>query len=332
MTDGRLLQEALSGKAMARAENQAELLRRVAACTERDAEIGRLTERRQTLLLERLRYAMDHPDDAMRVSSETAGAIAAINAERRGRVAALGCPEDYLEPIYTCPLCKDTGFVGEPLRETCACVKREIRRLSGLRGESPVPPDATFENWKDSLFPDQAGQGGVSQRASMLEIRRVFERYAEEFPDNKKPNALLSGKSGLGKTYLMGCIANRLLARGFQPEYVTAYDLINTIRGAVLERDNAQQALRWQKIRGAPMLMVDDLGIEPMMENLTIVHLSSLFDERLARKRHTIIATNLTGKDLINRYTDRVFSRIADASATHLIKFEGVDVRRIAGR
>ena len=32
--------------------------------------------------------------------------------------------ENYLQPVYRCPLCKDTGYVGEPVHEQCVCLKR----------------------------------------------------------------------------------------------------------------------------------------------------------------------------------------------------------------
>ena len=37
-----------------------------------------------------------------------------------------GYPEDYLDPVYTCPDCKDTGYIGT---EKCHCFHQAVIRL-----------------------------------------------------------------------------------------------------------------------------------------------------------------------------------------------------------
>lgn len=34
-----------------------------------------------------------------------------------------GFPADYLDPVYRCKQCRDTGYVGEPIREMCPCLR-----------------------------------------------------------------------------------------------------------------------------------------------------------------------------------------------------------------
>lgn len=48
-------------------------------------------------------------------------------AELRNRkihlLKSAGFPEDYLEPVYDCPDCKDTGYIGN---QKCHCFKKAI--------------------------------------------------------------------------------------------------------------------------------------------------------------------------------------------------------------
>ena len=44
--------------------------------------------------------------------------LAALRREKRNLIASLGYPADYLEPVYTCKDCKDTGYIGN---ERCHC-------------------------------------------------------------------------------------------------------------------------------------------------------------------------------------------------------------------
>ena len=76
-----------------------------------------------------------------------------------------------------------------------------------------------------------------------------------------------------------------------------------------------------------PLLLIDDLGTEPMMRNITVEYLFTLLNERIAAKRHTVIATNLSPVQLQERYGERVMSRILDRSRGVALKFVGRDVR-----
>ena len=43
--------------------------------------------------------------------------------EKKRLLANAGYPQDFLEKTYTCPDCKDTGYIGD---EKCHCFKKEI--------------------------------------------------------------------------------------------------------------------------------------------------------------------------------------------------------------
>ena len=75
------------------------------------------------------------------------------------------------------------------------------------------------------------------------------------------------------------------------------------------------------------LLLIDDLGTEPMLENITVEYLFTLLNERRSGRLPTLIATNLTPRELQARYTERIFSRMVDRSDTELLHFIGQDVR-----
>ena len=53
--------------------------------------------------------------------------IQALSRERADLLKTHGYPEDYLKMHYTCPECKDTGYIG---RKKCHCfLQQEIRLL-----------------------------------------------------------------------------------------------------------------------------------------------------------------------------------------------------------
>jgi len=76
------------------------------------------------------------------------------------------------------------------------------------------------------------------------------------------------------------------------------------------------------------LLLIDDLGVEPLMDNITLVYLYNLINERQTRNRHTIYSTNLKKDEIWNRYTERIASRLLDPRQVKVLPFVGQDVRR----
>ena len=76
------------------------------------------------------------------------------------------------------------------------------------------------------------------------------------------------------------------------------------------------------------VLMIDDMGVEPLMENITIVQWFNLINERQLRGKGTVISTNLNVEELRRRYTERITSRLLDGKQCMILQFLGDDVRR----
>lgn len=234
-----------------------------------------------------------------------------------------GLPADYLQPVYTCAVCRDEGYLYDPSRRMCDCMKKEYHQR--LLVESGVADDkCTFENFDETIFSEEEDERGVSQRKVVNVIRGVCETYADSFPKTATRDLLLMGKSGLGKTFLLQCIAHRVAQRGYLPTYVSAYRLFETARRAYMENDSDILSA----YMNAPLLLIDDLGTEPLMNNVTVTQLFNLLNERQMAGRHTVISTNLTMSELQERYTERVSSRFLDATGCRRLVFVGADIRR----
>ena len=95
-------------------------------------------------------------------------------------------------------------------------------------------------------------------------------------------------------------------------------------RESYFERENSLDELMEVSV-----LMMDDLGSEPLMKNVTVELLFSLLNERLIRGKATVISTNLTLEELRERYTERIVSRINDPRTSLVIALEGQDLRKV---
>ena len=91
-------------------------------------------------------------------------------------------------------------------------------------------------------------------------------------------------------------------------------------------RDN-EGANGFAALLETPFLLVDDLGTEPMMRNITVEYLFLLINERMEAGLSTMATTNLTPAQIQERYGERVCSRLFDRASALTIKLEGKDLR-----
>ena len=76
-----------------------------------------------------------------------------------------------------------------------------------------------------------------------------------------------------------------------------------------------------------PLLLVDDLGTEPLMRNITVEYLFLLINERMEAGLSTMVTTNLNPAQILERYGERVCSRLFDRASALAIRLEGKDLR-----
>ena len=75
------------------------------------------------------------------------------------------------------------------------------------------------------------------------------------------------------------------------------------------------------------LLVIDDLGSEPIRRNINVESLFSILNERSVSKRPVVIVTNLMPVQLRDRYGERITSRLFSENAVS-IRLYGRDVRR----
>ena len=325
-----VIREALSALEAQRAANLTEEKRRRMEAEEKSAAVRELLGKRQSLFFSGMRGAFAAPGNAEEISKNMQQEMERINAQLRAALIACGLPEDYLQPVYHCAMCRDTGYVGEPIHEQCVCLKRAVMNklyqaegLQGLEREN-------FAAFDESIFPDKPIEGRKStQRMFIKKCREYCEEYADTFELDEGKGLLLCGKSGLGKTFLMNCVAQRVLERGFSVVVISAYKLMETMRRYQFGEDSGEQV---QDILSCDLLCIDDLGSEPMLRGVTISSLYHVINERRNANRSVVITTNLDSDLLYDKYDDRIGARLTDPSRMKVIPFIGVDVRRFAAK
>lgn len=251
--------------------------------------------------------------------------LAALRAERDSLLNAAGIAPEDLEPVFTCPDCRDTGYIGE---ERCHCLKQAVlNELYAQSRLSPVLDEENFGTFRLDVYDDVKilPALGVTQRENMREVLETCRSYAQGFPE-KKENLLLMGEVGTGKTFLAKSIARELLSRGCSVVYVSAHELFELLSPFRRGEDEERRAVADELVE-ADLLIVDDLGTE-FANSMTASLLFYVINERLLRKLGTLITTNLSMNRLRDTYSERITSRLSSSYEQCLLL--GEDVRRRA--
>ena len=246
-----------------------------------------------------------------------------LQRERVQLLASLGYPADWLEEKPACAQCGDTGYVQGGV---CPCLRAYYAReqLAELSRLLPLGEDSfeTFSfDWYDSTVQPAFG---VSPRENMERNFDVCRDYAYQF-DRGGGNLLLSGGTGLGKTFLSACIARVVSENGFSVVYDTAASVFSRFEDAKFRRDDggSEDADRCMK---CDLLILDDLGTE-MTTDFVQSALYQIVNGRLMEKRATIISTNLAPEEIGSRYGRSVLSRLE--GDYEILPFFGEDIRRL---
>lgn len=149
--------------------------------------------------------------------------------------------------------------------------------------------------------------------------------YCDHFP-NSSENILILGDVGTGKSHLVGCIANELQNKGFNIVLLSACEL-NTIFLKYHTAPVEDKSFYISLLTGCDLLIIDDLGTEPIYKNVTEEYFLMILNERLLNKMPYIVTTNLTQAQLFERYGERILSRLNDKRSGKTTKIEGVDLR-----
>lgn len=312
-----------------REENQRAFEQRTQEASGKCPGLAQLLEARREALMAGVRNGILAPHKTAGVNGSLSDAMAVFNQKIGLALEAGGFPADYLQPLYTCPVCRDEGYLYDPTRHMCPCFEAQLNQRMMAQLGLGEKSTHTFEGFDEGLFSTEPiDPYGVSQQQMMRTIRNICQVYADTFPDTPTRDMLFTGKSGLGKTYLLQAIAHRVAQRGVLPTYISAYHLFTTARKAYFENSPDQMS----SLMSAPLLLIDDLGTEPLMANITIPQLFNLLNERQNAGLHTVISTNLDMGELQERYTERITSRLLDAKGCKTLTFIGDDIRERLGR
>jgi len=321
--EGRLLARARARQEKLRDNNRAEADRRRQEVYDRIPEVQRLDSAIRGIMAELVGTQLGRPG---RTPGELGEESLALQARRAALLRQNGYAETYLDPIYSCPRCRDTGWADGAI---CDCLTRlykqeQTRELAPLLRQG----DETFEAFRLDLYSDTGLDGNPSPRVQMSRVLSICRNYARDFGESSF-NMLFSGAPGLGKTFLSAAIARVVAEKGYGVAYDTVTGLLSSFEKEKFSLDpdeRADAASRVRQLLSCDLLILDDLGTE-MLTAFTQSALYSLLDGRLRSGKKTIVSTNLDNDGIAERYGAALASRLEGEYIR--VEFQGQDIRKL---
>lgn len=241
--------------------------------------------------------------------------LAMLSKEKAKLLAQNGFPPDYLEPVYECPLCKDTGYIGN---QKCSCFRQA--EIALIYEQSHIKDLLKTDNFDHLSYDFYEGDDLTRFTNAVKQCQNFVKNFNSDYH-----NLFFYGTVGTGKSFLSSCIAKELIEQGKLVIYFSASQLFETLSRSTFDKESKEAASGiYEDIYECDLLIIDDLGTE-LTNAFVSSQLFSCLNNRHLRKKSTIITTNLSLEELRDRYSDRIFSRIT--SNYGMCKLTGRDIR-----
>ena len=156
--------------------------------------------------------------------------------------------------------------------------------------------------------------------------KNLFMRLAECVFIGSKENVLITGSTGIGKSYIASAIGNQACTQGYKVLYANSGKMFSRLNMAKADGSYIKEIL---KIEKQDLLILDDFGLQPF-DTYSRAILMEIIEDRHG-KRSTIIASQLpvnSWHEVIGEATvaDAILDRIVHDA--HRIELEGESLRK----
>ncbi len=300
-------------------KNEHDLSKRLEQIYSQDARLARIDDEISSTSIAHAKLLIDGDEHAL---DNLKSKLSLLRQEKQAILAKLGYHASDLEPHYACPDCKDTGYIGGT---RCHCfVQAAIDLVYTQSNIKEILKSENFSTFSFDYYSDELVNNttGLTSLQMAKHAVKTCQEFTAQF-DSRFENLCFYGESGVGKTFLSNCVAKELLDSGHSVIYLTAFQLFDIFEKTTFTKDS-DAILANQNIFDCDLLIIDDLGTE-LSNAFTTSQLFLCLNERILRKKSTLISTNLSMEDFAATYSERICSRIFNSYT--MIKLFGDDIR-----
>jgi len=180
----------------------------------------------------------------------------------------------------------------------------DYRRPNDDTGHPELSSLDLMRNKTFGFFEDRTSEG---LQADEIKSLQKALKAAHTFAERPKGWLVFLGGYGSGKTHLAAAIANYQAGLGDPPLFIMVPDLLDHLRATFSPNSSTTFDRRFEEIRTAPLLVLDDLGTQSMTPWVR-EKLYQLFNYRYNAELPTVITTS----DSLDEMDPRIRSRLLD--------------------
>jgi DNA replication protein DnaC len=190
----------------------------------------------------------------------------------------------------------------------------DFRRISEIEERSDL---STLGLHDDKTFETFDLRANELPKAQADNLRRALELAMAFAKDPRDWLVLYGVANSNGKTHLAASIANYVINTGKPVLFVVVPDLLDYLRASFNPSTNARLDKRFDEVKNAPLLVLDDLGTESATA-WAREKLYQLFNHRYNARLPTVITTSVP----MEHWDPRLKSRMADGQRSNLFSLE----------
>ena len=147
------------------------------------------------------------------------------------------------------------------------------------------------------------------ERLDPADLRTLEEAFksAQKFAEDPEGWIVFTGPYGCGKTHLAAAIANYRASQGYAVMFAVVPNMLDHLRATFNPSSSISYDRRFEEIRTAPLLILDDLGSQAMKPWVK-EKLYQLFNYRY----NAVLPTIITSSDEFEEFDPRLRSRMRD--------------------
>ena len=256
--------------------------------------------------------------------SELKTFISALENKKKNLLISNGFTSDFLDLQYDCLECHDTGISKDGF-SMCPCFRQQLINYTFGQSNLSIVREENFSTFNELYYSDDIdATKNISPRQNILNIKKIATNFIQNFDCKETKNLLFTGNTGVGKTFMLNCIAYELLNMNKIVLYKTAFELFDTMNRYKLNMYS--NLCDYNQIFDVDLLIIDDLGSEPQSASKHSEMLNIL-NKRQLKNLKTVISTNFNLNKIYQDYRERIFSRII--GNFEILELFGHDIRTI---
>jgi DNA replication protein DnaC len=156
--------------------------------------------------------------------------------------------------------------------------------------------------------------------------KNLIMRFAECEFINRKENIIITGATGVGKSYVASALGNQACIAGYKAMYTNMAKLISKLKMVKADGSYLREITRMERV---DLLVIDDFGLQPLDSQSSLSLLEIVEDRH--EKRSTIITSQLPVEkwyEVIQEKTvaDAILDRLVYSS--HRMELKGESFRK----